>query len=231
MKKMLFSSFLFLSLALCLVSSGRAAVLDDVRVGITAHNRGDYDEAIRLYTKAIASGELSRDELWRVYVSRGWDWSLKGDHDRGIADITKAIELEPRCAPCYLQRGLVWQLKGTYDRAIADHNKAIELDPQYAFAYRGLSWLLAVCPQSKYRNGAKAINLATKAVELRGNAFDINTLAAAYAEAGRFQDAIRTEERAIAKLKEEGNTQDITRYEERLASYKAGKPWREGKGK
>jgi tetratricopeptide (TPR) repeat protein len=226
MKKMLLSSFLFLTLALCLVSSGWAAALDDVRVGITAQDRGDYDEAIRLFTKAIASGELSPKQQCYAYSGRGWAWCCKGDCDRSIPDYIKAIESDPQCATAYFGRGISWRIKGNYGRAIADYNRAIELDPKNAAGYGLLAGLLAVCPESRYRDGVKAINLATKAVELRGNAFDINTLAAAYAEAGRFQDAIRTEERAITKLKEEGNTQDITRYEEHLASYKAGRPWR-----
>jgi tetratricopeptide (TPR) repeat protein len=89
------------------------------------------------------------------------------------------------------------------------------------------AWLLAVCPESRYRNGVKASELAKRAVELKDTANNIDTLAAAYAEAGRFQEAIKTEERAIAKLKEQGNKKDMAKYEQRLASYKAGKPWRE----
>jgi tetratricopeptide (TPR) repeat protein len=117
--------------------------------------------------------------------------------------------------------------KGDYARAMADYTKAIELDPKDAEPYNNLAWFLAVNPESKYRDGVKAIELAKKAVELKDTAGCIDTLAAAYAEAGRFQDAIRTEEGAIAKLKEEGNTKDIPEYEKHLSSYKAGNPWRE----
>jgi tetratricopeptide (TPR) repeat protein len=86
---------------------------------------------------------------------------------------------------------------------------------------------LAVCPESKYRDGVKAIELAKKAVELVNESYYIDTLAAAYAEAGRFQEAIKTEEEAIAKLQQEGNTKDIPECNKHLASYKGGKPWRE----
>ena len=55
----------------------------------------------------------------------------------------------------------------------------------------------------------------------------MDTLAAAYAEAGSFQEAIKTQERAITKLKQEGETKDPPEFEEQLSSYKAGKPWRE----
>jgi tetratricopeptide (TPR) repeat protein len=86
---------------------------------------------------------------------------------------------------------------------------------------------MATCPESRYRDGKRAVELAEKAVVLRDDANFLDTLAAAYAEAGRFQDAIKTEEKAIAKLKKEGNTKNIPAFEEHLSSYKAGKPWRE----
>jgi hypothetical protein len=54
----------------------------------------------------------------------------------------------------------------------------------------------------------------------------LDAQAAAYAEAGRFQEAIKTQERAITKLKREGGTKYLPEYEEHLSSYKAGKPWR-----
>jgi tetratricopeptide (TPR) repeat protein len=193
MKRILLISLLSLSLVFCFVSLGWAGGIDDVKAGIAAYHRGDYDETIRLCTEAIASGDLSQKNLCVAYTFRGNAWRHKGD----------------------------------YDRALADYNKVIELDPTDDAGYDGAAWLLAVCPESKYRNGVKAVKLAKKAVELRDWSGNIDTLAAAYAEAGRFQDAIKTEERAMAKLKQEGETKYLAEFEEHLSSYKAGKPWRE----
>jgi tetratricopeptide (TPR) repeat protein len=193
MKRILLISLLFLSLVLCFVSLGWAGGIDDVKAGVAAYQRGDYDETIRLATQAIASGDLSQKNLITAYICLGNAWRHKGD----------------------------------YDRAIANYNKIIELDPTNDTGYDGLAWLYAVCPESKYRDGVKAIELAKKAVELKDTGGNIDTLAAAYAEAGRFQEAIKTQERAIAKLKQEGGTKDLPEFEEHLSSYKAGKPWRE----
>ena len=210
------------------VKEGKSVSPDNANAGLAAENRGDYDEAIRLYTKAIESGDLSRENLPIVYNNRGRLWLLiKGDKDLAIADFNKAIELKPQYTEAYYWRGAIWLNKGDKDLAIADFNKAIELEPQNDIVYRITAWHLAVCPESKYRDGVKAVELAKKAVELKDAANNLDTLAAAYAEAGRFQDAIKTQERAIAKLKEEGNTRDIPEYEQHLASYKAGYPRRE----
>lgn len=86
---------------------------------------------------------------------------------------------------------------------------------------------MATCPEGKYRDGKRAVELAEKAVKLEETPNRLNTLAAAYAEAGRFKDAIKTQEIAITKLKQEGATEYLPAYEEPLSSYKAGKPWRE----
>ncbi len=69
--------------------------------------------------------------------------------------------------------------------------------------------------------------LAQKAVELSPEANFLDTLAAAYAEAGRFGDAIATQKRAITLLNKEGKTDELAEYIGRLKSYKAHKPLRE----
>jgi tetratricopeptide (TPR) repeat protein len=261
MKKILFAALLLLSLMACVTSPAWAGGLNDTEAGEAAFQGGNDDAAIRLLTKAIESGELSRKNLSDVYYNRGLAWGKKGDHDKAIADYTRAIEIDPKYAKAYNNRGFSWYNKGDYDKAIADYTKAIEINQNYAKAYnnRGfswynkgdydraivdytkaieiepkdptaynrLAWLMATCPDGRYRNGKRAVELAEKAIALKDDANFLDTLAAAYAEAGRFQEAIKTQERAITKLKQEGETQHLSKCEEHLASYKAGKPWRE----
>jgi tetratricopeptide (TPR) repeat protein len=216
----------------------RRALELDAKDAKTYYNRslawrkkGDYDKAIRLYTKAIAPSKLSREILRLVYCSRGEAWNLKDDYDKAIADYTKAIasgELSQEdLSIAYNNRGSAWDHQGDYDKAIADYTKAIEINAKYAKAYNGLAWLMATCPEGRYRDGKRAVELAEKAVALDKGATFLDTLAAAYAEGGRFQEAIKTQERAITKRKQEGWTKDLPEYEEHLSAYKAGKPWRE----
>jgi Flp pilus assembly protein TadD len=79
------------------------------------------------------------------------------------------------------------------------------------------------------RNGAEAVRLAERACELtkRQQAFLIGTLAAAYAEAGRFGDAVRAAEQAIAMAEAAGDTEVAKRNRELLELYRSGKPFRQ----
>ena len=70
-----------------------------------------------------------------AYTNRGNAYAAKGDHDRAIADYTKAIEIRPKDGSAYLLRGRVRQDRGDYDRAIADYGKAIEFNPKGDAAY------------------------------------------------------------------------------------------------
>jgi tetratricopeptide (TPR) repeat protein len=142
MKKFLLVLSLLLSLMLCVTTFGWAGGLTDAKAGLAASKSGNYDEAIRLYTKAIESAELSQENLSKSYNNRGIAWHGKGEYDKAIADYTKAIELGPKYVDAYYNRGLDWYEKGEYDKAIADYTKAIELDPKYVEAYynRGNAW-------------------------------------------------------------------------------------------
>ena len=135
MKKILFALFLLLSLMACMTSSGWAGGFEDLEAGIAAHKNQDLDKAIQLYTRAIASGELSQKNQVIAYNNRGLIWMLKENNDRAIADYTKAIELNPNYASAYKNRGFVWMLLGNNDKVIADCTKAIELRQNYADAY------------------------------------------------------------------------------------------------
>lgn len=67
---------------------------------------------------------------------RGMGWSSKGEYDKGIADINRAIKLNPKGSYGYIWRGNIWMRKGVYDKSLADINRAIALDPKCAEAYR-----------------------------------------------------------------------------------------------
>ncbi len=198
---------------------------DWVESGITLAKKGQYDGAIKDFTKAL---ELEPDNYLARY-NRGLAWAMKGDPDQAIVDYSAALQTEPRyylCYAAYYKRGLAWQEKGHYDRAIEDFTKALELNPYSAEAYNQLAWILSTFPDKKYRNGIKAVEWARRATELDPKPAFLDTLAAALAETGRFGEAVETQERAVALLQLGGEKEERAAYMERLKAYRACQAWR-----
>jgi hypothetical protein len=94
-----------------------------------------------------------------------------------------------------------------------------------------LAWVLATCPDDSLRNGEEAVKLAEQACEAT-RFFDfakLDTLAAAYAEAGRFDEARKWIVVAVGRAREAGREDLAQRYTERKELYAANQPYREGR--
>jgi len=92
-----------------------------------------------------------------------------------------------------------------------------------------LAWLQAPYPAAEFRDGAKAVENATKACELTDwkNVGCVDTLAASYAEAGDFDSAVEWQKKAIDLLTEDISAESQSSYESRLNLYQSGRPYRE----
>ena len=119
---------------------------------------------------------------------------------------------------------------GGYGETISDYEAAVRVNPDYARAFSDLAWLRAACPAAEFRDGAKAIENATKACELT-NWEDhryIGTLAAVYAEVGNFAAAVKWQKKAIDLLTEDKRDKWQVSYESRLKLYQSGKRYDKG---
>jgi tetratricopeptide (TPR) repeat protein len=192
--------------------------------GVSYAHKGDYGDAITDFNKAI---RLNPGYV-EAYYNKGIAYNLKGDSDEGIADFTEAIRLNPSYTEAYYNRAIAYHLKGDSDRAIVDFAKAIRLKPDYAEAYKGLAWLLAVGPNARARDGAKAVEYATRACAMSAWKIPayVDTLAAACAEAGNFDDAVKWETQYL----ESNPPKDVSdKARQRLSLYQQKTPYHEQK--
>ncbi len=174
----------------------------------------DYNEAIRLdSTLAVA------------FNNRGNLWAVRKDYARAINDYTAAIRLNPSDPLAFNNRGIAHGHAREYGKAIADFSEAVRLDPSFALALNNRAALWATCPEARFRDGKRAVESATRACELTGwnEAHHIATLAAACAEAGEFDDAVKWQEKAN-KLFDE--PEDRQQGEQRLPLYRNKQPYR-----
>ncbi len=100
-----------------------------------ADRKGDLDEALGLFSHAIDSDGLTKDELATALNERGILYRLKGLHDLAIADYTRAINLKADFAEAYSNRGLAYAKSERYDPAIIDFTRSVELQPGNAMTY------------------------------------------------------------------------------------------------
>jgi len=119
--------------------------------------------------------------------------------------------------------------QGDFAGAVASYRLALQTHPDLPDLLNNLGWLLAACPDARIRNGAQAVKHAGRACELThyGLTPMVGTLAAAYAEAGRFDDAISMAEKACMMASEAGEQGLLKRNQELLVLYRAHKPYHE----
>lgn len=149
-----------------------------------------------------------------------------GNLDEAARTFERSIELTPG-AEAYYFLGAVRALQGNAPAAVTNFNHAIQLKPDFLAALNELAWMLATHPDGKVRDGSKAVELAERACKLAGTseARYWGTLDAAYAETGRFAEAIQTAEKARNLALASNQPELAATATERVSRYRAGKPF------
>jgi len=149
--------------------------------------------------------------------------------DEAVVHFRKALELQSNHADAHYNLANALLQKGQTDEAMAEFQKALQIAADNIPARNNLAWLLATCPEATVRNGNKAIELAQKADWLSHSRDPevIGTLAAAYAEAGRFAEAIATVRQAIQVATAQTNAALAGGFQAHLKLYQAGLPLRD----
>ena len=180
---------------------------------------GNYEKARQCYDAAIA-----RDpKEWAPYFSRALVFAHQQKWALAARDFNTVLQLSPTNYLAAIFRGWVNERLGNYKSSLAEYDRILSVGPlplTRALTLNSRAWLRATCPDANFRNAKQAIADARAACNLTswGKPDHIDTLAAAYAEAGDFDSAVRFEQQALAHDRKE---EDRKGYEYRLSMYQA----------
>lgn len=192
--------------------------------GIALEKAGDYENALKYYSAAIR-----RDpSMWPVYYNRARLLMGQRKWELAIQDLNTCIGLSPSFFIASIMRGQANEGLGRFSKSLADYDRVLSLRPREGsrgLALNSRAWLRAVCPDPAFRNGKQAVKDAKGACSITSwkNSRYIDTLAAAYAEDGDFDSAVRYADRAISVCKDADERKEL---QKRLALYQKHQPLR-----
>jgi Tfp pilus assembly protein PilF len=170
---------------------------------------------------ATSNNDVAQDNLGIALFGRG---QMK----EAVAHWRKSLELHPDNANIINNLGMARAEEGGISEAIALWEKALALQRDNVSAQSNLAWALATSAEPAIRDGARAVQLAEQALQLSGgeNPVIFRTLAAAYAESGRFSEAIEAAQRGRELATAQGNSALANDLERNMALYRANSPLR-----
>ena len=194
-------------------------------LGIALEQEGRISEAMVHYRIALALNPADTQiyyHLGQLLVKRG-NWPEAGEI------FSTVLARNPDDFNAHLALGSILPHFGRNQEALAQLEAALKINPASTEALNNLAWTLATSEDPKIRDGPRAVQLAGRACSLTGykKTALVGTLAAAYAEAGRFDEAIATAQKACALAEAAGEKELLQKNRELLELYRAHKPGRE----
>ena len=195
-------------------------------LAMLSRQSGRVEEAISHYEKAA---EIQPD-FADAHNNLGNVLLETGRVDEALGQFQHALELRPGDALTESNLGNGLLQKGDIEAAIVHYQSAIKSQPTNAFFLNNLAWVRATCGKSSLRNGKEAVELAEQACRLTGDRepIMIGTLAAAYAEMGKFEEAAATAEKAHDLALALGRQSLAQKNRELMQLYQNRQPYREG---
>jgi tetratricopeptide (TPR) repeat protein len=199
-------------------------------VGNILVEKGEIQNGIAEYQKAL---EIRSDDT-EADNNLGYTLIRLGRVSDAIVYFQRTLQFEESYearSRAYYNLGYAFELDGMAAKAADCYQKAIQLQPQFIQAQISLAWILATWPEASLRNGSQAVALMEKANQLSSGKDPkvLRTLAAAYAEAGQFDDAIATAQEAIALARQNGETNVLEKNEGFLNFYLKHQPYHQSR--
>ena len=197
------------------------------RLAIVLAQTGQAGEASAHYLKAL---ELETNSAVFHYTFADFLFQ-RGEVAEAMFHYQKAIVIKPGEPEARISYGSALLRTGRVGEAAFQYEQALKLDPDFSGAYENLcsaAWVLATSPDASVRNGEQAVEFARQAERISGGGDPLTsvTLAAAYAETGRFPEAISLAERVSQMAGAQNSVGLAAVAGEQLKSYQSGKPLR-----
>jgi tetratricopeptide (TPR) repeat protein len=153
----------------------------------------------------------------------------RGELDECIVHLERALALDPDYSSAHANLGEAYAARGKRALAARQFARAVEISPDRPFLLNRLAWLLATSPEDNVRDGRRAVELAEQAVSLtqRQDVMSLETLSAAYAEVGRFEDAVATGRQALALSERQRDDVTARNLAGRISLFTAGQKFRD----
>ena len=183
--------------------------------------RQSYDKALDDLNAALAL----RPTVPKLFLIRGRIFQVQGDSKAALKDTEEAVRLWPDSSTCLMERAERRRALNDLPGSDADRKLALECFPKNPKGFDAAARWMATSEWAEFRDGRVAVELAEKACQATNskNVDYLDTLAAAYAEAGQFDKAIEWQQKALDLAAE---TQKEA-FAARLTLYRDGKPYRE----
>jgi tetratricopeptide (TPR) repeat protein len=194
-------------------------------LGIIFMDKGQLDDAI---SKLQAAVDL-RPENGPAHNNLAKALLQKGRMNEAMVHYRKFLEIEPNNVEARNILGTALIQQGRVREAVEQWQEALTIQPDNGNAASNLAWVFATCPEDSIRNGPRALQLAGEALRISGGKIPMvfRIVAAAYAENGRFGDAIQAAQQGADLADAQGNAALASELRSNIASYEAGRPLRD----
>ena len=194
-------------------------------MGVALREEGNYEAAIRYFLEAL---RINPDNAM-AHNNLGVVFARKGKDKEAVFQFYEAIRIDPDYAGAYYNLGKIYANQGKIEDAMQYYRKTLHFDPKMPQALYNLSWILSTHKDAEFRNGKEALTLAESlcTITQHRQPLALDSLAAAYAEVGKFEEAVLTANKALKLSLDQGPEELVFGLKKRLQLYEEGFPYRQ----